>query len=76
MIKTLTRHGNSYSLVIDKAILELLNIEVDTPLSIETDGQRLMIEPIRTGQEKQKALQRTMDKIHGRYGKVLKKLAE
>ena len=76
MIKTLTKHGNSYSLVIDKAILELLHIEADTPLSIETDGERLVIQPIRTGNEKQNALDRTLDKINKRYGKVLKKLAE
>jgi antitoxin component of MazEF toxin-antitoxin module len=76
MIKNLTKHGNSYSLVIDRAILELLDIEPDTPLSIETDGKRLLIEPIRTGNEKQRALERSMEKINQRYGKVLKKLAE
>ena len=29
MIKTLTKHGNSYALVIDKPILDLLNIRLD-----------------------------------------------
>ena len=27
MIKTLTRHGNSYALIIDRPILDLLNFE-------------------------------------------------
>jgi len=43
MIKRLTRHGNSLALVIGRAVLELLNIEADTPLDIATDGQVLVI---------------------------------
>ena len=49
MIKKLTRHGNSMSLVIDKPILELLNITPDTPLRISTDGRSLTISPSRQG---------------------------
>ena len=44
MIKKLTRHGNSYALIIDRAILELLNIAPDAQLEISTDGQALLIE--------------------------------
>ncbi|MDR0378915.1 MAG: AbrB/MazE/SpoVT family DNA-binding domain-containing protein [Candidatus Accumulibacter sp.] len=42
MIKTLTRHGNSYALVIDKPILELLNIAPETPLE---NGYELECDP-------------------------------
>ena len=45
MVKTLTKHGNSLALVIDKPILDLLKIEADTPLSISTDGRCLIIAP-------------------------------
>ena len=38
MLKKLTRHGNSLALVIDKGVLELLNIDDQTPLDISTDG--------------------------------------
>ena len=38
MIKRLTRHGNSLALVIDRAILELLKVDPDTPLELTTDG--------------------------------------
>ena len=31
MIKKLTKHGNSVALVIDRPILELLKIDVETP---------------------------------------------
>ncbi|KMY68601.1 AbrB family transcriptional regulator [Desulfocarbo indianensis] len=49
MIKKLTRHGNSMALVIDKPILELLNISSETPLEITTDGRSLTITPSRRG---------------------------
>src|SRR5689334_8805743 len=38
MVKKLTKHGNSYALVIDKPIMDILNITDDTPLNITTDG--------------------------------------
>ena len=47
MVKTLTKHGNSLALVIDKPILDLLKIEADTPLSISTDGRCLIIDLVR-----------------------------
>ena len=44
MIKNLVKHGNSYALVIDKPILELLGITPDTPLEISTtDGKSLRV---------------------------------
>jgi antitoxin MazE len=41
MIKKLARHGNSLALVIEKEILEILNIDAETPLEISTDGASL-----------------------------------
>ena len=54
MIKKLTRHGNSLALVIDKAILELLDVSSETPLEISTDGQVLIISPVRDSQHRKK----------------------
>jgi antitoxin component of MazEF toxin-antitoxin module len=45
MIKKLVRHGNSLALVIDKPILELLNMSAETPLELKTDGRSLIIAP-------------------------------
>mgnify|MGYP001610718006 CR=1 FL=1 len=47
LIKKLTKHGNSMALVIDKGVLELLEIDDKTPLNISTDGKVLMISPVR-----------------------------
>ncbi|HKI61262.1 MAG TPA: hypothetical protein VKA31_03120 [Mariprofundaceae bacterium] len=46
MIKTLTPIGNSLGLIIDRPILNLLNIDRDTELQISTDGQTLTIKPV------------------------------
>ena len=46
MIKKLTVIGNSYGLVIDRSILELLHITPEAELEVSTDGTRLIIEPV------------------------------
>lgn len=47
MVKTLTRIGSSLGLVVEKPILELLDIDKDTLLQIRTDGDALIIRPLR-----------------------------
>lgn len=47
MRKKLSTIGNSLGLVIEKPILELLDIDKDTELEMTTDGARLIIEPVR-----------------------------
>ena len=47
MRKGLTKFGNSYGVIIDKPILDLLKISPDTPLEITTDGDRLVLTPLR-----------------------------
>lgn len=45
--KKLSVVGNSLGLIIDKPILELLRIDKDTPLDVSTDGDTLIIRPLR-----------------------------
>ena len=47
MRKKLSAIGNSLGIVIEKPILELLDIDRETELDMRTDGERLIIEPIR-----------------------------
>ena len=75
MIKTLTSHGNSAALIIDKALLEILRIDMDTPLEIVTDGENLIISPVRDGAQPQRVTQ-ALEKVNLRHGKTLKRLAE
>ena len=43
MIKKLVSHGNSAALTIDKPILDLLKVDMETPFEISTDGKNLII---------------------------------
>ena len=46
LTKKLTAFGNSFGVLIDKPILELLAITKDTELQVSTDdGRRIIIEP-------------------------------
>jgi antitoxin component of MazEF toxin-antitoxin module len=54
LVKRLTQHGNSAALIIDKAVLDLLHITMETPLEIVTDGKNLIISPIRTARRAQR----------------------
>lgn len=74
MIKKLSKHGNSRALVIDKGVLELLNIDDETPLDISTDGKVLIISPVRDG-KRRKQFEDALDKVNRKYGRALKKLA-
>jgi antitoxin component of MazEF toxin-antitoxin module len=75
MIKKLTKHGNSYALVIDKPVLDLLKIQPETLLEITTDGQTLIVSPARDPQRKAK-FQAALEETNRRYGRALKRLAD
>jgi antitoxin MazE len=47
MVKHLTKIGSSLGFVIEKPILDLLRIDRETPLDVRTDGDALIIRPIR-----------------------------
>ena len=75
MIKTLTPHGNSAALIIDKALLEILHIDMDTPLEIVTDGENLIISHVRDSTQ-HKRVTDAASKVNSRHRKILEKLAE
>ena len=75
MIKRLTKHGNSLALVIDRGVLDLLEIDADTPLSITTDGRCLVVAPERSA-ARRKAFRAALSKVNRRYSKALRRLAE
>jgi len=75
MIKKLARLGNSMALVIDKGVLELLQIAPDTPLEITTDGRVLIVSPVRDRKRLRK-FKSALAKANLKYGKTLKRLAD
>ena len=75
MTKNLIKHGNSLALVIDKPILDLLSITSETPLELVTDGDRLLVSPVRD-KKREDRLRASLKKINRKYGDDLKRLAE
>ncbi len=75
MTKTLIKHGNSLALVIDKPILQMLRITADTPLELTTDGDSILISPVRD-KKRHKKLRASLDKINRKFGDDLRRLAQ
>jgi antitoxin component of MazEF toxin-antitoxin module len=75
MLKKLTKHGNSWALVIDKPVLELLKIDPEAPLEVSTDGQTLIVAPVRSG-ERQRKFKAALARTNRRYGRALRRLAD
>lgn len=75
MVKNLTKHGNSYALVIDKPILELLHVSPETPFEIFTDGCSLLLSPVRDPRA-EAAFEKALGNVHKRFGRAMKRLAE
>ncbi len=74
MIKKLVSHGNSAALIIDKPIMELLKVDMDTPLEISTDGRNLIISPVES-EKREKRFKSALAKVNKAHGKTLHKLA-
>ena len=78
MVKKLTKVGNSLALVIDKSILDLLNITADTPLKISTaNGRNLVVSPdlddVKSGDQ---GFEDSANWVFTKYDKMFKRLAE
>jgi antitoxin MazE len=72
--KRLSAIGNSLGIIIEKPILELLDIDRDTELDMRTDGNRLIIEPVRRNRRQRvaAAARRVMDAHEETFQKLAK----
>ena len=75
MIKKLTKHGNSAALVIDKPILSLLGATADTSFEVRTNGDSLILTPVRD-EEREKRLDEAFEENVKRYKKTFETLAK
>ncbi len=77
MSKKLTKHGNSLALIIDKPLLQILEISEQTELNLSIEDGALIIRPttkkkLRSTEEIKKIAREVMTE----YAQALKKLAE
>ena len=75
MLKTLTRHGNSAALVIERPILELLNADIGTVFDVTTDGVALILTPVK-GESRIESTRLSIERIGKRYAKSFEELAK
>jgi len=75
MPKRLTRTGNSLALVLDKPLLDTLGIDARTPLEVSTDGEVIIVSPVRA-RRRTARLKKIVAGAHRQYGEVFKRLAE
>jgi antitoxin MazE len=75
MKKRLTRTGNSLALVLDRPLLEAAGIMPDTELEVSTNGDVIVISPVR-GPSRTRRFKAAADEINAEYAGVFKRLAE
>lgn len=75
MTKRLQAIGNSSGIIIDKPILEILRITPETELEVSTDGERLIVTPVRPLNRKAK-LAHAQARTLKAHAKTFRKLAK
>ena len=75
MQKMLIKHGNSLAIVIDKPILDMLQISANTPLELTTNGDQILVTPCRD-KSKQKKLAASLKTLNEKFGDDLRRLAQ
>ena len=77
MSKKLTRHGNSYALIIDKPLLQTLKISEHTVLNLSIEDGALIIRPVQVSTNKKaSSIKKIAQEIMDEYADVFEKLAK
>ena len=74
-LKHLTRQGNSLAVIIDKPILDMLDITEQTPLKLNVDGRKIILEPLSKEEVERRSTTAT-DKVEKKFGRMFKRLAQ
>lgn len=75
IVKKLAKVGSSYAIILDKSLMELLDIKPASEVQIKTDGTSLIITPYDKDM-KQKKIDDVLGFVLRENGVVYKKLAE
>ena len=75
MLKNFVKHGNSWALVVDRPILDLLKIDPERPVELTTDGASIRITAAADDSRKEE-LRKASRKVNARHTKAFQKLAE
>jgi antitoxin component of MazEF toxin-antitoxin module len=72
--KRLIAAGNSLALVLDKPMLDATGITRDTPLEISTNGQVIVVSPVRSPEHAAR-FDAAADRVLCKYAGVFRRLA-
>jgi len=75
MVKRLVKTGNSLAVVLDRPLLEAASIDAATPLEVSSDGDVIVISPVRD-RTRVDRLKAGLQEINQRYAGVFRRLAE
>ncbi|MFN5076507.1 MAG: AbrB/MazE/SpoVT family DNA-binding domain-containing protein [Planctomyces sp.] len=75
MIKHLVKHGNSWAVIIDRPILDLLKLDPGSQVELTTDGTSIRISPVQ-GDDRDSKIRNARAKVNARHARAFRKLAE
>ena len=75
MVKRLTKSGNSVALVLDKGLLEAANIEEGAEVEVSTNGEVIIVTPVRAKNRKDK-LRSVMERVNRDFAGAFARLAK
>lgn len=77
MVRNLRRIGNSCGIIIDRPVLELLNLDVGSPVKIEVapGGGGLLLTPVNDPDHETRVREASKN-VMARHGKAFEKLAQ
>jgi antitoxin component of MazEF toxin-antitoxin module len=75
MVKRLTRQGNSVALVLDKKLLEQVDLDADGEVEVSTNGDVIIVTPVRHRRRTAK-VRAAVEKIDRLYAGAFKRLAK
>ena len=75
MVKKLTRSGNSSALILDRTLMDLLEIEPDSEVKVTVEGRKLVIEPL-TDEERATRFEKIVQKTGKRNAELFRRLAK
>ena len=76
MSKRLQAIGNSAGIIIDKPILDLLKITPETDLDLQTDGECLIITPVRAAAQRAQRVAKIQSRVVRKHERTFRKLAK
>ena len=75
MVTRLKRDGDTLVLVIDRPMVEQMQIDSNTPLDVSIEGERLIVAPVRD-EERRRDFDRIVKEMNERYSDTFRRLAE